>query len=999
MFYVFICPGMPFKGDTISEGKSLGGSETACYYVAREIAARGHRVTLFTTHPQATGQHDGVDYAFCGPQTPQHPLGESAHSFLENAECDVLVVQRATGVHRNPHFAKVALIWLHDLALIRQVPQFRADSFMYDGIVAVSDWHKRQIVDTWQVSPDGIHVVRNGVDRSLYNVADGGAQIEPPKDGLNLFYQSRYERGIDYLIAPGAIMDQLAKLRPEAHLYVCGYENEPDHMRMYYDNVRQRMAQMPNVTVLGYMGKAQLAAEQQRMHAMVYPGVFEETSCISAMEAIAAGLPFVGNAVGALPETTAGGGAKLFDLKDGNPDVMELVKYLANVPQSQLEGLRERQLKVAPRLDWSHSVDTLESVVAAHFADKQSNAFSMLRSMLDRSDIVMARKFITAPESEGVQIVPELAELAEQYEFADSPETLARHYDEDHALAALDEDKNLDVTQNSRFQFVCGELRVASPSNVLDYGCQKGHYIFSCMKAGLNEGVRYTGMDVSQRHVDWANAQFAKLGLDNARFVRDDAFNWSFGDVSHEVVLPRTYDALLLCEIIEHVVDPIALCNNLSHVLIDGARVVVSTPYGDWEGKDYNTHPDSKRYHLHHFELTDLHDMFGHHDGFNIIGVPAGRSAHGALGSYVVAFNYRVGQPLAKPVDYRRKLREYSPRETVSFCAIVKDGAKTILRALSSVVDVADEFVIAVDRRTMDDTVQILERFRDQYCRFKRFEIITQAESPLDIGFDEARNRTVAAARGDWVMWMDADEELVHPERVLRYVRHNIFDGYGIAQHHMSADPPGLLTTDWPVRLFRRRPYLKFSGVVHEHPDDVERPNSGPRSPAQLTDVSIVHHGYITEDVRRARFHRNLPLIKRDRKQNPDRTLGRMLWMRDQAHMCMFGLERTGGQITPEMRDIAQQGIADWERLLANSDDPMTARMLRDGLEFYSTLVRVVGGGFEAQVQMHVAREHGQCMLEKGPRRGSWFLNREHFEKFMRACVDEQLGMVDSKYY
>jgi hypothetical protein len=215
----------------------------------------------------------------------------------------------------------------------------------------------------------------------------------------------------------------------------------------------------------------------------------------------------------------------------------------------------------------------------------------------------------------------------------------------------------------------------------------------------------------------------------------------------------------------------------------------------------------------------------------------------------------------------------------------------------------------------------------------------------------------------------------------------------------MSADPPGLLTTDWPVRLFRRVPYLKFSGVVHEHPDDIERPNSGPRSTAQLMDVSIVHHGYTTEDVRRARFQRNLPLIKRDRKQNPNRTLGRMLWMRDLAHMCMFEMERTGGHVTPGALDAAQQGLVEWEKLLANVDDPMTARMLRDGLEFYTMLVKVVGGGFEAQFQMHTAREPGQCALERGSRRGGWFLNRVHFDRFMRACLDEQLGLIDNKYY
>ncbi|HEX7012326.1 MAG TPA: glycosyltransferase, partial [Steroidobacteraceae bacterium] len=287
--------------------------------------------------------------------------------------------------------------------------------------------------------------------------------------------------------------------------------------------------------------------------------------------------------------------------------------------------------------------------------------------------------------------------------------------------------------------------------------------------------------------------------------------------------------------------------------------------------------------------------------------------------------------------------------------------------------------------------------FRDQFCRFRRF-VILDAESPLEIGFDEARNRTLREARGDWIMWMDTDEDLIHPERLHKYLRHNMFDGYGIAQHHMSADPVGVLTTDWPVRVFRNVPYLRFQGVVHEHPDDVERPNSGPRAPAQIVDLHILHHGYTTEDVRRRRFQRNLPLIKRDRKQYPDRLLGRLLWMRDLAHMCMFEAERTGGVVTEEMRNWAKLGMLQWEALLEESDRPIAARMLRDGLEFYSTLVGVLGEGFEAHVQLHAAKG-APARLEAGPRRAGRFLNRQHFEKFMKLCIDEQTQKFDSRYF
>jgi len=54
-----VVPGLPFDGTTIKT-KSLGGSETAGYYMALELARRGHRVTMFTNGQP--GMYDGVCY-------------------------------------------------------------------------------------------------------------------------------------------------------------------------------------------------------------------------------------------------------------------------------------------------------------------------------------------------------------------------------------------------------------------------------------------------------------------------------------------------------------------------------------------------------------------------------------------------------------------------------------------------------------------------------------------------------------------------------------------------------------------------------------------------------------------------------------------------------------------------------------------------------------------------------------------------------------------------
>ena len=55
-----LMPGMAFQGDTL-EKKSLGGSETAGLYMARELARLGHRVFAFS-NTDKPGEYDGVNY-------------------------------------------------------------------------------------------------------------------------------------------------------------------------------------------------------------------------------------------------------------------------------------------------------------------------------------------------------------------------------------------------------------------------------------------------------------------------------------------------------------------------------------------------------------------------------------------------------------------------------------------------------------------------------------------------------------------------------------------------------------------------------------------------------------------------------------------------------------------------------------------------------------------------------------------------------------------------
>ena len=74
----------------------------------------------------------------------------------------------------------------------------------------------------------------------------------------------------------------------------------------------------------GALGQARLAQELRGVAGLAYPSTFAETSCITVLEAMAAGAFIFTTRLGALPETTNGFGY----LVDAEPDAKSLPSNL-----------------------------------------------------------------------------------------------------------------------------------------------------------------------------------------------------------------------------------------------------------------------------------------------------------------------------------------------------------------------------------------------------------------------------------------------------------------------------------------------------------------------------------------------------------------------------------------------------------------------------------------------------------------------------------------------
>lgn len=1015
MDVVIHCFGMPFNGETV-EKQSLGGSESAAYYQARELAKRGHRVTVFTSSTEE-GIWDDVRYCYSGEPSQGAVLGDRFEFYTRNTPHDVLIIQRHPMAFHGAFASKVNIWQLHDLALHRSSGIANHNMWQVDAVTCVSQWHKDQVCSVYGFDPDFVQVVPNGVDEELYRerglTTPDADYLGIPSGKFLLLYQSRPERGLEHLVRPGGIMDRLRDTN--AHLLVCTYNNNPPQMAGYYNYLAECARALPNVTMLGSLSKPQLASLQKSCDLLVYPTEFEEVSCITAMEAMHAGLPMLASDVGALKETCARVGAYLIPLTDGKADEIRFVSqirhYLGDAEtdnSGSIELMRSFQLEAAKTRRWSDAVDRLEAVIEQCFERRNGTSAAVVRHCIEHSDIIFAAE-LGLQDSDIIVDRTCNAEVHELYRFIESAATYKAHYDKHGGKYYDDFEAQVigeDVTRTQRFagvaQMLQQEIGIAGDEiRVMDYGCAHGHYVMPLAKAFPN--ARFVGVDVNDRAVaaavKWAmrdgvaNAEFCLGGqdvFDNPSLLTPLAYDEnSMQFEGNAAVAKRShrelFDVVIAGEVVEHVPDWMDLLERFRSVLKPGGLMIVTTPAGRWEWQGTEAFRNARE-HLHHFERHDIVEICGNNP-VEILYAPSGHDHVGkGLGSWI--WGVRPNEPF-REYDVERKRKLLAPRETLSACMIVRDGEKTLRKSVESFIDWVDELIIAVDPTTKDRTCEVIEQLRADY-RWKPITMINGLPA-LEAGFDEARNRSIDPACGDWILWVDADEEVRNPSNLWKYLRPSQHNAYGFPQVHYSADPDQVLTTDFPCRLFRNRKGIKFFGVVHEHPE-IEPGKAVPRS-ALRHDVKFLHNGYVDEEVRRKRYMRNLPLLHRDLEKYPERGLNRFLMLRDIAQGLMFEHEQTQGVVLHGQKERAQQGVDFWRTMVEK--DPL--RMVMDSLQFYSHCVATLGVGFDAEVTYRVTKEIAPDLACNTNFKGR-FATQDDYSKLIRKIEQEATRHYDSKY-
>ena len=194
----------------------------------------------------------------------------------------------------------------------------------------------------------------------------------------------------------------------------------------------------------------------------------------------------------------------------------------------------------------------------------------------------------------------------------------------------------------------------------------------------------------------------------------------------------------------------------------------------------------------------------------------------------------------------------------LSVCLIVKNEEKFLDQCLKSIHGLAQQIVV-VDTGSTDRTVEIARAHGAEIHSFT-----------WDDDFATARNAALERATGDWVLILDADEELPaeqHPHLLADMAKAGMM-AYRLPLVNLEHEAEG---QNFVPRLFRNAPGVFYSGRIHEQvfPSLVPLGKSWGLA-LHFGTAQLLHHGYTKQMVQdRDKIRRNLELLTRAVGEHP----------------------------------------------------------------------------------------------------------------------------------
>lgn len=197
---------------------------------------------------------------------------------------------------------------------------------------------------------------------------------------------------------------------------------------------------------------------------------------------------------------------------------------------------------------------------------------------------------------------------------------------------------------------------------------------------------------------------------------------------------------------------------------------------------------------------------------------------------------------------------------TVSLCIIMKNEERNIRRCLESARPFVNE-IIAVDTGSNDHTREICKEYG---------AIVFDLPWPDD--FSKVRNYALEQVSCDWILCLDADEELacMNFEKAGKVLQETPGTCLRIRMVNFYGPEPAVdkrANIYYAHRMFRNKSGIKYKGAIHE---TLELPSGEAFDDDDINpSIQILHYGYMDRSSNE-KSNRNISMLLKEKSVHPD---------------------------------------------------------------------------------------------------------------------------------
>ena len=192
---------------------------------------------------------------------------------------------------------RLNVLWMQHFVNQEEAKNLGSKNFVdqLDYVVFNSHWNFEKFQYQFKIPENKSIVIRNAVEQIAFH--------KKPKDKISLIYHTTPWRGLRHLLNVFKKMNLKnveLNVCSSTKIYGKKFSEKNDEK---YKSIFDECINSDNINYFGYLDNTKIIELLKEMHIYSFPSVWPETSCISAIEAMAAGCNLVTTSLGALYET------------------------------------------------------------------------------------------------------------------------------------------------------------------------------------------------------------------------------------------------------------------------------------------------------------------------------------------------------------------------------------------------------------------------------------------------------------------------------------------------------------------------------------------------------------------------------------------------------------------------------------------------------------------------------------------------------------------------